>query len=70
MLNYQRDIGAFQGNTPSVKMIELSNRGQVFTVTHDGEGNPLSAIEKSFISFSWGGKNIEDFSLIVVNDGS
>lgn len=66
----QRDIGSLGENTAPVVLVDTIRRGQVFTATHDGEGNPLSAIEKSFISFSWGGKNIEDFSLIVVNDGS
>jgi len=41
-------------------------RGQVFLATHDGEGNPLSVSQKSFISFSWGGRNIEEFDLIAV----
>lgn len=37
---------------------------QVYMATHDGEGNPLSVLQKHFISFSYGGKNIEDFNLI------
>lgn len=37
---------------------------QVYTATHNGEGNPLSVVEKQFISFSYGGKNIEDFNLL------
>lgn len=41
-------------------------RGQVFLATHDGEGNPLSVSQKSFISFSWGGRSIEEFDLIAV----
>ena len=44
-------------------------RGQVFLATHDGEGNPLSVSRKSFISFSWGGRAIEEFSLIAVING-
>ena len=36
---------------------------QVYMATHDGEGNPLSVLQKHFISFSYGGKNIEDFNL-------
>ena len=43
-------------------------RGQVYWATHDGEGNPLT-IERSFISFSWGGRDIEEFSFIAVLDG-
>lgn len=45
------------------------NKSQVFLATHNGEGLPLSNLEKSFISFSWGEKNIEDFGFIVVSGG-
>ena len=38
---------------------------QVFDITHDSSGSPLPANKKPFISFSYGGKNIEDFNLIV-----
>jgi len=44
-------------------------RGQVYLATHDGEGNPLSVSRKSFISFSWGGRAIEEFDLIAVTGG-
>lgn len=37
---------------------------QVYEVTKDGEGNPLSILSRQFISFSYGGKNIEDFDLV------
>ena len=39
---------------------------QVYTATHDGEGKSLSVMDKHFISFSYGGKNIEDFNLMSV----
>lgn len=42
---------------------------QVYTATHDGEGNSLSVMDKHFISFSYGGKNIEDFNLLSVTTG-
>ena len=42
---------------------------QVYKATHDGEGNTLPFMHRSFISFSYGGKNIEDFDLIVVTNG-
>lgn len=38
---------------------------QVYEVTHDGQGNPLSRVFKQFISFTYGGKAIEDFNLLV-----
>ena len=42
---------------------------QVYQATHDGAGNSLPYMSKSFISFTFGGKAIEDFGLIVVNSG-
>lgn len=39
-------------------------RGQVYQATHDGEGNRLPFMNRSFMSFSYGGKYIEDFNLI------
>ena len=42
---------------------------QVYKATHDGEGNRLPYLYRSFISFTYGGKAIEDFGLIVVTNG-
>ena len=42
---------------------------QVYKVTHDGEGNRLPFMNRSFISFTYGGKHIEDFNLIATNSG-
>lgn len=39
-------------------------RSQVYQATHDGEGNTLPFMNRSFISFTFGGKKIEDFDLI------
>ena len=39
---------------------------QVYEATHDGQGNALSRVYKQFISFTYGGKAIEDFNLLVV----
>lgn len=44
-------------------------RGQVYLATHDGEGNSLSNAQRSFISFTWGGRKIEDFGFIATIDG-
>ena len=49
--------------------INSTSYSQVYVATHDGSGNPLPVVSRTLISFSWGGKNIEDFSLLVVNDG-
>ena len=40
-------------------------RTQTFIVTHDGAGNRLPLMGRSFMSFSFGGKHIEDFQLVV-----
>ena len=42
---------------------------QVYSATHNGEGNPLSVLGRHFISFSYGGKNIEDFNLLACFSG-
>ena len=42
---------------------------QVYKITHDGAGNSLPYMDRSFISFTFGGKAIEEFGLIVVNGG-
>ena len=43
-------------------------RTQVYMATHDGAGNRLPLMERSFISFTYGGRRIEDFSLIATLD--
>ena len=42
---------------------------QVYSATHSGEGDPLSVLGRHFISFSYGGKNIEDFNLLACFSG-
>ena len=42
---------------------------QVYEATHGGDGMRLPYMNRSFISFSFGGKNIEDFGLIAVTNG-
>jgi hypothetical protein len=42
---------------------------QVYKATHNEDGSRLSYMNRSFISFSFGGKWVEDFNLIVVIDG-
>ena len=39
---------------------------QVYQVTHDKDGNYLPYMNRAFISFSYGGKNIEDFNLLAI----
>lgn len=47
---------------------ETINKGQVYLATHDGVGNRLPYMSRSFISFTFGGKAIEDFNLIATID--
>ena len=42
---------------------------QVQNATKDGQGRSLSVLKRQFISFSYGGKNIEDFDLLAVFNG-
>lgn len=42
---------------------------QVYDATHRGDGLRLPYMNRSFISFSFGGKYIEDFGLIAVTNG-
>jgi len=46
----------------------IKTQGQVYLATHDGVGNRLPYMNRSFISFTYGGKAIEDFGLIVTFD--
>lgn len=43
---------------------------QVQSATKDRQGNPLSILNRQFISFSYGGKNIEDFDLLAIFSGN
>lgn len=58
-----RDIGAFNNDIPPNIEIE-ERRSQVYLATHDEEGKYLPHRSRSFISFSYGGRNIEDFNLL------
>lgn len=48
---------------------ELGPTTQVYKATHKGDGSRLPFMSRSFISFSYGGKLIEDFGFIVSIDG-
>lgn len=51
-------------------MVTVNPRRQVYQATHRGDGSRLPFMNRSFISFTFGGKPIEDFDLIatIVND--
>ena len=69
-INY-RDYGGINGNVHQPVLCE-DQYTQVFRATHglkeDGTYSRLPYMERSFISFSYGGKLIEDFGLIVADD--
>ena len=67
-INY-RDYGAFEGSTAPQVPINTIKHSDVYLATHDGEGNRLPYCERSFISFTYGGRHIEDFGAIAVTEG-
>lgn len=63
-----RDYGIIrEGNSP--KEMVKTPTSQVYKATHDRDGNRLPYRYRSFISFSYGEKLIEDFGLIATTDG-
>ena len=60
--------GRLREDAPNYQEIKHT---QVYTATHKGEGasSRLPFMNRSFISFSFGGKYIEDFGLIATIDG-
>lgn len=66
-----RDYGYVNGNVIDVPNYSDTKYTQVYMATHKGEGaaSRLPFMERSFISFTFGGKNIEDFNLIATISG-
>lgn len=65
-----RDYGSVLGFTaPQVKINDIRHT-QVYTATHDGAGKRLPYMNRAFISFSYGGKNIEDYNLIAITENN
>ena len=62
-----RDYGSL-GNSQAPNEFDLIRYSQVYQATHDGELR-LPYGNRSFISFSYGGRNIEDFNLIAYTNG-
>ena len=60
--------GRLREDAPNYQEIKHT---QVYTATHKGEGanSRLPFMERSFISFTFGGKSIEDFNLIATISG-
>ena len=67
MVNY-RDYGSLNNIAQPNVLVDNNKPSQVFLATHKGESY-LPFMNRSFISFSFGGKNIEDFNLIATMNG-
>ena len=63
-----RDYGYLSNGAQRNVSVDTVKYGQVYTATHEG-GLRISLMNRSFISFSYGGKWIEDFNLIATIDG-
>lgn len=68
MANY-RDYGTLGGGSAPNVLVDTERRSQVWQATHDGGGSRLPHRYRSFISFSYGDKWIEDFNLIAYCNG-
>ena len=72
MKKYYMDYGVIQSEStrtppyPPHKEIDYKKNLQTYNLTHNGEGQSLSFLDKAFISFTYGGKKIEDFNLIAI----
>lgn len=68
MTTVYRDYGSMTNTFPNNE-VNVHERRQIYQVTHNGEGKPLPYMNRSFISFTYGGKKIEDFDLIATISG-
>ena len=70
MPNY-RDYGiiAEEGAIAPSVAVDTTKYTDVYKATHDSDGNRLSYAKRSFISFTYGGKHIEDFGVIAITEG-
>ena len=67
--NYGNDIG-YLGNTPGIQPVYNNiKRNQVYQATHNSNDERTSYNARSYISFSFGGTQIEDLNLIACVDG-
>ena len=60
-----RDYGAVGNATAPLVEVDTTRRTQVYQATHDGDQR-LPFMYRSFISFSFDGKFIEDFNLLAI----
>lgn len=70
MAKQYMDYGVIgSGQLPLVE-VQKVHHGQVYKLTHTGEGETSPYIDRAYISFTYGGRKIQDFGLIAttVND--
>ena len=65
----ERDFGAISGQDYPNNQFNPTYHRQVYDATHRGDGDRLPFMHRSFISFSFGGRYIEDFDLIATFSG-
>jgi len=63
-----RDYGTIGDLGVTDSPVNSNRYTQVYHATHEGEQR-LSLARRSFISFTFGGKHIEDFNLIATTSG-
>lgn len=68
MATVYRDYGAIEGYSYPPNSFNTPRRRQVYQATHEGEVR-LPFMKRSFISFTYGGRYIEDFNLIATISG-
>ena len=68
MATIYRDYGAMEGQSFPSNSFNTPKRRQVYQATHEGEVR-LPFMKRSFISFTYGGRYIEDFNLIATISG-
>ena len=68
MATVYRNYGTINDMSEQDNEVRVTSRRQVYQATHEGE-NRLPFMYRSFISFTYGGKHIEDFNLIATFSG-
>lgn len=68
MATVYRDYGAIGESSYPPNNFNITKRRQVYQATHEGEIR-LPFMKRSFISFTYGGRYIEDFNLIATISG-
>ena len=69
MITVYRDYGKLGGGSAPNNVFTITPQRQVYMATHEGE-NSLPFMKRSFISFTFGGKKIEDFNLIATTQSN